>query len=189
MGTSKEVLRNSAKAARAGLPADSQEQRSRRIMNNLLPVLDGTDPVMLYASKPPEVDTHPIIVTLLQDGKKVIVPIIEKETKGLRLSFLTDPRDLLPSTFGVPEPIGREYPVSPEVIGTVVVPMCAFDQSGHRLGYGAGYYDRFLSRHPGILKIGVAFSCQEVPCIPIDGNDVGMDLIVTEDGLRRIRFQ
>jgi 5-formyltetrahydrofolate cyclo-ligase len=63
--------------------------------------------------------------------------------------------------------------------------MLGFDQRGHRLGYGAGYYDRFLSANPHLLKIGLAFSCLEAAEIPVDENDVSMDLIITEQGIIR----
>ena len=59
---------------------------------------------------------------------------------------------------------------------------------GHRLGYGAGYYDRFLSGHPHLLKIGLAFSCLETAEVPIDAMDISMDLIITERGIIRCRI-
>jgi 5-formyltetrahydrofolate cyclo-ligase len=59
--------------------------------------------------------------------------------------------------------------------------MLAFDRSGHRLGYGAGYYDRFLESNPHLLKIGLAFSCQEAQSLPSDAHDIRMDIIITED--------
>ena len=62
---------------------------------------------MVYVSKPLEVDTHPLIEQLLSGKRKIVVPIIEKETKTLRLTYLTQTSDLIESTFGVPEPIGR----------------------------------------------------------------------------------
>jgi len=110
----------------------------------------------------------------------VVVPIIERDTRSLRLSLINDPSVLVCSTFSVPEPIGNEIPACEDDIGAVVVPLIAFDRNGHRLGYGAGYYDRFLSGNPGLTKIGVAFSCQEVPETPADENDIAMDAIVTE---------
>ena len=87
--------------------------------------------------------------SLLSGGVGVVVPVIETETCSLRLSFIDDLSVLVSSTFSVPEPIGNEIPAREEDIGAVVVPLIAFDQKGHRLGYGAGYYDRFLSGHPG----------------------------------------
>jgi 5-formyltetrahydrofolate cyclo-ligase len=138
---------------------------------------------MVYASKPGEVDTSGLISWLLSQGTRVVVPIIEQETRSLRLSYLEDPGVLSPSTFSVPEPVGHEIPADASAVRLVIIPLIAFDRQGHRLGYGAGYYDRFLSRHPGMTKIGVAFSCQEVPRIPADENDVSLDIIVTETGV------
>lgn len=122
----------------------------------------------------------PLIRYLLEKGVRVVVPIIERETRTLRLSCLEDPGDLVISTFSVPEPIGNEIPVCGEDLEVIIVPLLAFDRAGHRLGYGAGYYDRFLSSYPRAKKIGAAFSCQEIGSVPADNNDVAMDLIVTE---------
>ena len=122
----------------------------------------------------------PLITHLLKKSVRVVVPIIERETRQLRLSCLEDPRDLIISTFSVPEPIGKEIPVCREDLEVVIVPLLAFDRAGHRLGYGAGYYDRFLSSCQHSRKIGAAFSCQEIGSVPADENDVAMNLIVTE---------
>ena len=94
----------------------------------------------------------PLIRHLLQKGVRVVVPIIERETRTLRLSCLEDPGDLVISTFSVPEPIGNEIPVCGEDLEVIIVPLLAFDRAGHRLGYGAGYYDRFLSSYPRATK-------------------------------------
>jgi 5-formyltetrahydrofolate cyclo-ligase len=153
---------------------------SRSICDALCQRLNGEKTVMVYVSKPPEVDMMPLIRHLLQRGVRVVVPIIERETRTLRLSCLEDPGDLVCSTFMVPEPIGKEIPARGEDLEVVIVPLLAFDRSGHRLGYGAGYYDRFLSMYPQAKKIGAAFSCQEIGSVPADENDVAMDLIVTE---------
>jgi 5-formyltetrahydrofolate cyclo-ligase len=117
----------------------------------------------------------------LREGRRVVVPIIEKETRTLRLSYLRDTNLLVKSTFHVPEPIGNEIPAQASDIQTVIIPLLAFDRRGNRLGYGAGYYDRFLAQNPGVKKIGVAFSCQETDSVPGDENDVRIDIVVTED--------
>ncbi|WP_245525955.1 5-formyltetrahydrofolate cyclo-ligase [Methanocorpusculum labreanum] len=64
---------------------------------------------------------------------------------------------------------------------TFVVPRVGFDRKGHRLGYGAGYYDRFFASHPAIPRIGMAYACQEVDLIPMEAYDARMDYVVTED--------
>jgi len=89
----------------------------------------------------------------------------------------------VPSTFGVPEPIGSEIPARGEDVDTILLPMLGFDRTGARIGYGAGYYDRFLEKFPSLRKIGIAFSCQEMERLPLDPTDVLMDYIVTEEGI------
>ncbi len=157
-------------------------ERSLRIASHALSLLDGHQTVMVYASKPNEVDTAGLIRAFLDRDVRLVVPIIERKTRTLRLSYLEDPSVLVPSTFGVPEPIGHELPVESSEIEAVVVPMLGFDRAGNRLGYGAGYYDRFLEVHPIGLKCGIALACQELDRVPADAFDVRMDWIVTEDG-------
>jgi 5-formyltetrahydrofolate cyclo-ligase len=184
MSASKAGLRNQGRARRAQLDPRERREKSRMIRKLLRNLIDGEDPVMVYVSKPTEVETHTLIRELLREGRRVVVPIIERETRTLRLSYLTDLNDLSLSTFSVLEPIGREVPAASEDIAVVIVPMLAFDTQGNRLGYGAGYYDRFLFCCPKAKKIGIAFSCQEVPAVPANADDVGMDYIVTEQGIR-----
>jgi len=178
--STKEELRDRARVVRSRLTPYESRTFSRSICEVLSRGLNGERTVMVYVPKPPEVDTMPLIRHLLQQGVRVVVPIIERETRTLRLSCLEDPDNLVISTFSVPEPIGKEIPVCGEDLEVVIVPLLAFDRAGHRLGYGAGYYDRFLSLYPRAKKIFAAFSCQEIRSVPADDNDVAMDMIVTE---------
>jgi len=182
MSQTKAALRQKAKEVRLLLSPSQIADYSRSITERLLDILDGFATVMVYAAKAPEVETSGLIAELNRRGVRVVVPIIERETHTLRLSYLPDPSVLVPSTFNVPEPIGHELPARPEDVEVVVLPMLAFDAEGNRLGYGAGYYDRFLCRYPHPQKIGIAFSCQQAESIPTDQNDVKMDWIVTEKG-------
>lgn len=186
MSGEKEAIRRRARNLRDALSPENTSDWSREICASLLQVLDGESPVMVYASKEREVNTRALISRLLERGTEVVVPIIEQKGCRLRLSYLHDMATLSPSTFSVPEPIGHEIPADPADVEVVIVPMMAFDRRGHRLGYGAGYYDRFLSAHPHMKKIGVAFSCQETDSIPADENDVCMDVIITERGVVRV---
>jgi len=181
----KKMLRDHARTIRASLSPEEIEEKSRLICSRLLEVLDGTDPLMVYASKPLEVNTKILIRNLIARGKIVVVPIIEKETKTLRLSYLKDPDVLQESTFHVPEPVGHELPAMASDVKAVIIPMLAFDKKGNRLGYGAGYYDRFLSTYPRLTRVGIAFACQETEEIPADATDAGMDIIVTDTSIMR----
>ena len=157
--------------------------KSEFISRHLMTLIRNDETVMAYTSKEKEVNTVPIITALLDRKNPVIVPIIVKEDVSLRLSYLRDFAALVPSTFGVPEPIGSEIPARGEDVETIILPMLGFDRTGGRVGYGAGYYDRFLEKFPGLRKIGIAFACQEYPSLPLDETDVRMDHIITEEGI------
>jgi 5-formyltetrahydrofolate cyclo-ligase len=179
----KKLLRDRARALRSSLTPAEIMEKSERICRNLMDVLDGANPLMVYVSKPREVHTRALISHLLAQEKTIIVPIIEKDTKTLRLSYLDDPSVLSQSTFNVSEPVGHEVPAHASDVKVVIIPMLAFDKRGNRLGYGAGYYDRFLTTHPHLTRIGIAFACQELTEIPADPTDAGMDMIVTDTGI------
>lgn len=187
MDQNKQHLRNHLKNARADLTPEERAGKSRAIVERLLGLLEEFDTVMVYAAKEPEVETEGLIETLLARGTKVVVPIIQRESRTLRLSYLEDPQVLLPSTFSVPEPIGHEIPAEAGEIGAAVIPLIGFDDRCHRLGYGAGYYDRFLGAYPRILRVGTGFACQRADRIPSEPHDITMHCIVTEEGVTRCR--
>jgi 5-formyltetrahydrofolate cyclo-ligase len=163
-------------------PKDRLE-KSQRICRFLLQYIQNGETVMVYTSKEKEVNTVPLITALFSRKIPVVVPIIVKEDISLRLSYLQDMAALVPSTFGVPEPIGSEIPADSSDIATIVLPMLGFDRKGRRIGYGAGYYDRFLEKNRYLRKIGIAFACQEMDALPVDETDIPMDCIITENGI------
>jgi len=170
------------KRKEAMLPED-RLRKSRQICSHLMNLIRRNETVLVYTSKEMEVNTVPLINALFRNGNPVVVPIIVKEDVSLRLSYLRDLAMLVPSTFGVPEPIGSEIPAAAGAIDTIILPMLGFDRTGGRIGYGAGYYDRFLAGNPLLRKIGIAFACQEIERLPTDANDIRMDFIITEDGI------
>ncbi|RQD85149.1 MAG: 5-formyltetrahydrofolate cyclo-ligase [Methanocalculus sp. MSAO_Arc2] len=183
MAEDKEAIRNILRRRKIMQSPEERFEKSRKICRYLMKMIKPGETVMVYTSKPMEVNTIPFITMLLAYNHPVIVPIIQSEDFSLRLSYLYDLGVLVPSTFGVPEPIGNEIPADGADVDTIILPMLGFDRQGGRIGYGAGYYDRFLARYPDISKIGIAFACQEVEALPIDPHDVLMDAIVTEDGV------
>ena len=177
----KSTLRAVLKERRAAMSPDVRAEKSRSICKKLFEETAEYSVIMAYAPKEPEVDTMPFIEELIAAGKTVVLPIIERETHTLRLSVIEDTKNLECSTFNVPEPVSAEIPISGCRVECVVLPMVGFDRRGNRLGYGAGYYDRFLEANPGVKKIGAAFSSQEAEMVPAEAFDVRMDEIVTED--------
>jgi 5-formyltetrahydrofolate cyclo-ligase len=183
MREQKENVRKILRQRKDAMIPEDRLRKSHRICRHLMEIIRNGETVMVFTSKEKEVNTEPLILTLFKKGNPVVVPIIVKEDVSLRLSYLRDFSTLVPSTFGVPEPIGSEIPAAAEDIGTIVLPMLGFDRNGGRIGYGAGYYDRFLSKNRNLRKIGIAFACQEVDSLPVDENDIRMDYIITEEGI------
>jgi 5-formyltetrahydrofolate cyclo-ligase len=87
--------------------------------------------------------------------------------------------DTVPGAFGIREPVGDVAGVTPDL---VLVPGLAFTRDGARLGMGGGFYDRWAEANPGVRRVGVCFSAQVVGEVPREGHDVGVSVVVTEDG-------
>jgi 5-formyltetrahydrofolate cyclo-ligase len=183
MSEQKDRVRKILRQKKDAMVPEERLEKSLLICRHLMEIIHDGETVMVFTSKEKEVNTKPLILSLFGKGNPVVVPIIVKEDISLRLSYVRDLSALVPSTFGVPEPIGREIPAAAEDICTIILPMLGFDRTGGRIGYGAGYYDRFLSKNPDMRKIGIAFACQEVESLPVDENDIRMDVIITEDGI------
>ena len=126
-----------------------------------------------------EPDTHRLIVRALGAGKGVCVPLCRKGRTlvNRRIQALSD---LSRSTFGLLEPLNEALPaVDPLELDLVIVPGLAFDTSGNRIGFGAGYYDCFLASTDAV-KLAVAYDFQILDTVPTQPHDVPVDLIVTE---------
>ncbi len=154
----------------------------KSITKNLLtqPFFSQAKTVLLYASKGSEVPTHDLIQKLLDEGRSVCLPIAHLAEKDLELSFILSLDDLVPSSFGVLEPkLNALRPCPPQAVQVAVVPGIAFDPAGYRLGYGLGFYDRFLPRL-SCPSIGLAYEAQIAPALPHEAHDVPLSCIVTE---------
>ncbi|MBX6350502.1 MAG: 5-formyltetrahydrofolate cyclo-ligase [Clostridia bacterium] len=192
------------RARRASMAPAERASRSRRIARFVLELPDVRRATWLFAflSKEDEVDTGPLLLAARRAGLRLAAPVVRP---GRRLAWreLAWPEDpdareplTVPGRFGIREPdpaVSRE--VAPEVADIVLVPGLAFDERGHRLGYGGGYYDRFLASWRarggprGALAVGLAFACQIVSRIPEGPWDEPVDVVVTEAGVRDLRFQ
>ena len=179
----KRVLRREARARRDALAPEERERLGQAVARNLLalPAVADAATVMAFSSFGSEVDTGPIIERLTRDGRRVVLPRVEDRAVVPVAYRPGDP--VKPSSFGALEPAGGE-PVPPEDIDVAVVPGLAFDRRGHRVGYGGGFYDRFLGRlRPDALTVGICFSVQLVDEVPHGRGDRPVDLVVTEEGL------
>ncbi len=140
---------------------------------------------MLYVSNDNEVQTRGIILRCLFEGKRVAVPSLGVNRKEITPSVITDMSELSEGVFGIKEP-GHEHirPFPPELIKTVIVPGIAFDRKGGRIGFGGGYYDRFLRKVSRDAHIwGLAFGFQVMESLPVDSGDVPVQKVITEAGV------
>lgn len=137
---------------------------------------------MSYVSFGNEVNTTKIINKLFEKKRKVAVPVCISETNQIVASQIFDLDKLIPSLFGILEPDKEQLlPIDPKKLEIVLVPGLAFDIHGNRVGYGKGYYDRFLIHlNPNSLKIGLAYDFQLLDEIPSNSYDIPVDIIVTD---------
>jgi len=184
MAEERTALRTKILAARNSLPPEERQRKSRTIAERLLalPEFAGARSIFAYVSFRSEVETLDLIARCLKKGAVVSVPLTLPAEYRLLAHAITDPsRDLVPGYCGIPEPLPTLPLMDPASIEVVVVPGSVFDVHGGRLGYGGGYYDRFLqSAAPQALRIGLAFDLQVVAAVPLESHDQQLDYLITE---------
>ncbi len=178
----KAALRRRLQALRADIPDAKRKAWSRRISARLfnMPEWQAARTVFAFVSYSTEVETHDIVRQLLQDMEVVSVPrIIDRD---LMLAVrITDWEQLQADKMGILAP--GEGEVWNEGVDIAITPGLGFSEQGHRIGFGAGYYDKWFAAHPCKLKIALAFEAQIQEAIPVDKYDIPVDLIVTEKRL------
>lgn len=181
----KKQLRSQILNKRKDLDVDIVAAKSVKIFELLrsMNLYQSAKNVMVYIDFRNEVKTNHIINDLLSKDKKVVIPISVPKTREMILSQLLNPeKELTKGTYGILEP-KKEYirEVNPETIDLILVPGVAFDEKGYRLGYGGGYYDRFLDKlTKNTPSIALAFDVQIIEKVPTDIHDHPVDSIVTE---------
>lgn len=180
----KAALRRRLLAQRARLAPRDIARHSTAIATYVcaLPAFCVSQTVMVYMALPQEVQTRQIIAQARQARKRVAVPVVRAQDL-VAVALSEDPTQLRRGRFGILEPSGTPSIIHPQEIGCIVVPGVAFDTRGGRLGFGQGYYDRFLGQLPTTTyRCGLAFGIQVVPCVPQASHDICMHGIVTEQG-------
>lgn len=178
----KAELRKRMRSVRGVLPSETRAARSRSIVERLqaLPAFQSARTIAAFVAMKGEVDVGPLLVLARALGKTVLLPRVDAERNELALHVFAEDDPLTASGFGVPEPRPDAAVVAPHDVDFVIVPGLVFDERGHRIGYGGGYYDRLLPRLPRALTVGVAFDFQLVPEVPNTPGDAPVALIVTD---------
>lgn len=180
----KDKIRKQYKNLRKTISHEQVEDWSIKIANNLLQVpIWKFSYYHLFLSIPEkkEVDTQAILHILQGKDKNVVLPKCDFQNKELTNFLLTDSTVIKKNTWGIPEPTaGIEIP--PASLEVVFIPLLAFDQKGNRIGYGQGFYDRFLTQcKDQVIKVGLSFFEAREEDIEVDCFDVPLNYCVTPE--------
>ncbi len=178
----KTALRAEAFALRAAVGKADAEAFGARLAR-LGPDLargHGATVVSVFWSIGDEIPTHPLIRSLDEAGFAVALPVTGKRGTPLVFRRWTPAAAMVPGKMAIPEPPAEAEVLEPDLL---FVPLAAFDRRGHRIGYGAGYYDltlEALRAKKTVTAVGLAYAAQEVLFIPNDAHDQPLDFVVTE---------
>ncbi|KRB54016.1 5-formyltetrahydrofolate cyclo-ligase [Flavobacterium sp. Root186] len=184
MTTSKKELRLQYKNLRAALSESDIEEKSLAIANNLiqLPIWDKTYyHVFLPIVELKEVDTEFILHLLSGKDKEIVISKSDFETREMAHFLLTDNTKIKKNEYNIPEPVNG-LPVPTQNIEVIFVPLLAFDVFGNRIGYGKGFYDKFLADcKPETIKIGLSFFESVNQIDDVFESDIKLDYCVTPE--------
>ncbi len=179
---SKQIFRKQVLKHRRGLSCAERNSASAHIQKTLLLQLKqrqlATVPLLIYKAMDDEVDT----CTILNTKRPFMFAPVTHTHDHMRWYGVDADTRWKTGTFGIQEPMS-DHLWNPELHKSVLVcPLVGFDRTGNRLGFGAGCFDRWLAQFNQylLMTIGLAFSCQEVPDIPVETHDVPLDMIITE---------
>jgi 5-formyltetrahydrofolate cyclo-ligase len=176
MGEKGEIRKRILKLRNA-IPLETIAAKSSEIVRRLMELREirESSTLMVYLSFGSEVLTDDLIRWGWAEGKRIVVPLCRPESREMTPCLIGGFDELETGHYGIREPNAERH--------KVLVPAVAFDRRGYRVGYGGGYYDRFLPKVPRAATIGAVFACQIVTEVPIDRYDVQMERIVTEEGI------
>lgn len=182
----KTELRQASRERRAMLSPETKAELDRGIENNVRRLYQyrGANTIMVYVSTAIEIDTRKIIKNAWEDGKKVAVPRCIPETREMEFHYITSFDDLAPGMFSVLEP-DENLPTVQKFDGCLMlVPGFVYDRYGYRLGYGKGYYDRYISRFTGVT-VGMCYENEVTYRLQHGRFDRPVSTILTEKRIRK----
>jgi 5-formyltetrahydrofolate cyclo-ligase len=181
----KKALRRRILALRDGIDTQERARVSKVVFGRLLalPEYGAARAVSCYAGFGSELDTLPVLQRILDDGKLLAMSLVDRQARELSLYWVESLQaQLQPGIWGILEPNPQSCPpCAPQELDLIIMPGAVFDVHCGRIGYGAGYYDRLLSRlQPLPYLVAGAFDLQVVDEVPMEAHDVRLDRIFTE---------
>ena len=184
----KNALRDKYRAQRAAIDADERARRDAAIANAAANMASFrlAEYVLMYAPTGEEIDVTEIARRALELGKKVLYPVCSKEEHTMVYREIRSLDEVTPGAYDIPEPPANAPaydPASDPGSAICFVPGLVYDKAGFRVGYGKGFYDRYLSAFAG-CKIGVVYSDYILKQVPRGRFDVKVDILLCEKGVR-----
>ncbi|WP_066890064.1 5-formyltetrahydrofolate cyclo-ligase [Clostridium nigeriense] len=186
----KRLLRNRILDIRNSLDKDTKSFMDNEIYNRLIKseLYLKAKSIFIYINFGSEIDTMSIINKALEDGKDVYIPKIYRDNKSMKAIKINGFKDLEKNSMGILEPINDSSYISKEKLDLIIVPGAVFDLSGNRIGYGGGYYDRYLEPIENINnKLVLAYELQIVDFIDSESHDIKFDYVITNTKFRKIK--
>jgi 5-formyltetrahydrofolate cyclo-ligase len=187
---SKNDLRVAALARRDALPAPERAAAAEAIAGRIFPVLIPAGAIVSgYSPMKSELNPVPLMRELSDAGAQLALPVVQGRGKPLIMRAWTFGAPLASGVWGIREPTADAPEVFPDIM---LVPLATFDRTGHRIGYGAGYYDMTITRvraMKNVIAIGLAFAAQESDKVPAEPHDAPLDLLITERDVIDFRRQ
>jgi 5-formyltetrahydrofolate cyclo-ligase len=173
----KAAIRKEMLEKRQALPLSLRLLMDEQIKEHVLMAIGGAKRIGIYCSTRGEVDTYGLMEHWFWDED---ITIATPRVNGNEMDFfkISSFKDLAMGSFGILEPQTNQK-IEPEDLDVIIIPIVAFDDYKHRIGYGKGYYDRYLKK-TSARKIGIAFAFQEIEEISVDAFDVDCDIVITE---------
>lgn len=181
----KNALRAEYKLVRAEMSAEERAARDEKVCRAVTSLASYrfARTVLMYAPTGMEIDVSPIARHALESGKKIAYPLCNVEEHTMVFKVVSSPDELLKGSYSIPEPPEDAENLT-DLSGTIcLVPGLVFDKEGYRVGYGKGYYDRFLSTYTG-TKLGIVYSDFILDRVPRGRYDRRVDILVTEGGIK-----
>ena len=173
----KSALRAHIRQMKRQMTPQQIKQAGDRLAEKLIALPEYQQAETIYGYMPynQEVRTIPILEHALKNGKRVAVPKVYGDE--MRFIYVTDLGAMAKSSCGIPEPIA-DGPVADDPNALVIMPGLAFDREGHRVGYGGGFYDKFLAQEPSHPKVALCYDFQMLPSIETDSFDIPVDRVI-----------
>lgn len=190
MKTNKKQLRQNMAEHLPSYPAPWVREGNTAITQRLLELEEykKAKTILAYLHMKQEISLDGFIEEALKEGKTVFVPKCLSIQEGMTAVQLKSLADAVPTgPYQIREPKEVSVTIEEKDLDLLFIPGVAFDRCGHRLGHGAGYYDRFLSTASKGRYIGICWDLQCVPTVPVEPHDIPMDMIVTERCVYRVR--